>query len=234
MTDEALIPNPPTSAPDVARVLKARAITIALANVPLAAVIYTLGMSAMGDGFRRHAGAFIAIEVGVLVAGLFAYSENAFNAVLESLQMQDDAGRPRRLVSPLRIKSIFLAYVIAMIVANFAALGIAIQASGGFVESPFVQLAATLLIMGAVMAAELLSQIVIFLFGVLYFTLLAYSNVFGAVEPLHVEHLLPGTVFLVVTLANLVLGLIITKRTRRANNLTETGGNVAGPMQENT
>jgi hypothetical protein len=226
-------PPTPASAQAILQVLSQRAATIALANLPLGLIIGGTAATSLGPRFDQHIPTIIILLLVVGILGLLAYSDRLLDSVVDALHMRDEAGKSVPVRSPLRVKSVFLAYVVTMIVLDFVALGQSIQASGGFVTSPFTQLAATLLIMGAVMASELRSQVVIFLFGVGYFAVLAYTTWLGAVIPLELDKAArPETVYLAVAAANLLIGLVITKRTRRSQTLTSTGG-VVSPAGSN-
>jgi hypothetical protein len=199
-------------------ILRTRAYAVAGANLALVGVIWVTSRYAYPHAFRVSGQNFINTDVWVAFLGATIGTEQIMSRILAPFGFgmpQPQQGAPPGQV---RYGTIVIVFVLLLgtIILNFYAVGRLILASGGLLVSPYVQFAATMFILGGFMADKRRSQALIFLGGIGYFALLAYSTAFGPVlhpglQPSHAKPLLIG-----ITGINLVISFIVNDRTRHA------------------
>lgn len=78
---------------------------------------------------------------------------------------------------------LIFALLLPSIVVNLFAVGRLVNATGGLTASPYTGYAFTMVVLGIVMAVETRTMVIVLVAGVVYFSLLSYTNVLGKPRP---------------------------------------------------
>jgi hypothetical protein len=213
------------SDPPLIETLRVRAWSIAVANLALLLVVFFTQYLGYPHSFRQTITDFRNAEVWVVIIGGFIGSSNfGLQRLLQGFGLQEPASNTPVVsatgtTAPRLRRSgqefLYFFGLLTVIVLNFYNVGRLIQASGGIEGSPYFQFAATMLILGGIMADQRLTQVLIFLFGVLYFAVVSHTHLFGGIVDPKLAATDTQTVVIVVTAINVAISFAVNDRVRQ-------------------